>query len=195
MKISRDYFLQPNVLMLAKDLIGKTLHTRIEGIKTAGIITETEAYEGIADKASHAYNGRRTARTQTMFKKGGIAYVYLCYGMHHLFNLVTNEEEIPHAILIRAIKPVEGLVHMQKRRGMQIPYKRIAAGPGMVAKAMGIDMQCNNLSISGSKIWITDEGSLFDRKHIQITARIGVEYAGEAAKWPYRFVVNHDHIC
>ena len=129
-----------------------------------------------------------------MFKQGGIAYVYLCYGMHHLFNIVTNEKEIPHAILIRALKPVTGEAHMQQRRGKGVHAKRLTAGPGMVAKAMGIDLHCNGINIGGSKIWITDEHINFDKALIKATPRIGVAYAGEAANWPYRFVVNHGDI-
>lgn len=115
-KLSKDFYLRSNVIQVSKELLGKFLITNIDGIKTGGMITEVEAYNGIIDKASHSFGGRRTARTETMFASGGVAYVYLCYGIHHLFNVVTNEKNIPQAVLIRAIEPSIGIEEMLKRR-------------------------------------------------------------------------------
>src|SRR5688572_7863163 len=103
MKLKRDFYTREDVVLVAKELLGKVLCTKWNGKTTSGIITETEAYEGITDRASHAYRGRRTERTEIMYSEGGTAYVYLCYGMHHLFNVVTNKKDIPHAVLIRAV--------------------------------------------------------------------------------------------
>src|SRR3982750_593315 len=117
MKIPKSFYLRHDVVSISKELLGKYLFTKIEGTVTAGIITETEAYAGQIDKASHAYNNRRTARTEVMFSEGGVAYVYLCYGIHHLFNIVTNMADVPHAVLVRAVEPLEGIKYMLQRRG------------------------------------------------------------------------------
>ena len=117
MKLTDSFFLRSNVVNIARDLIGKYIYTIFDEKLTGGIITETEAYNGIVDRASHAFGGRRTDRTEIMYKRGGLAYVYLCYGIHSLFNVVTNKDGIPHAVLIRAIFPIEGVELMRKRRG------------------------------------------------------------------------------
>src|ERR1017187_7820728 len=127
MKLKREFYLREDVVQIAKELLGKVLFTNIGGKITAGIITETEAYAGITDKASHAYNNRRTPRTETMYAEGGVAYVYLCYGIHHLFNVVTAQKDTPHAVLIRAIKPIEGIPAILKRRNKTKIDKTIAA--------------------------------------------------------------------
>ena len=135
-KLNKDFYLRTDVVQISKDLLGKYLFTKIDNKITAGIITETEAYAGITDKASHAYNNRRTARTEIMFAKGGISYVYLCYGIHHLFNVVTNVEDVPHAVLIRAVKPIEGIEAILKRRNSKEIHSRISGGPGTVSQAL-----------------------------------------------------------
>src|ERR1051326_6683267 len=116
MKLQRDFYTREDVVLIAKELLGKVLFTKVEGKTTAGIITETEAYAGVSDKASHAYRGRRTARTEIMYSEGGAAYVYLCYGIHHLFNVVTNKKDVPHAVLVRAVRPFDGTPVILKRR-------------------------------------------------------------------------------
>ena len=138
MKLELPYYLNQNTLYLAKDLLGKILYTAIDGEITAGRIVETEAYCGITDKASHAYGGRRTARTENLFATGGIAYVYLCYGIHHLFNVVTGTEGEPNAVLIRAVEPLIGQDIMERRRNMSATRSNITSGPGSVAKALGL---------------------------------------------------------
>jgi DNA-3-methyladenine glycosylase len=188
--LKKSYFLNPDVVFLAKDLIGKTLCTRINNKLTGGIITETEAYAGVTDKASHAYGQRRTNRTETMYSKGGVSYVYLCYGIHRLFNIVTNTKDIPHAILIRAIYPTHGIEEIVKRRGAKLS-DHLCAGPGKVTQALGISLAHNNLSITGKEIWLQDDHVKIEESDIHSGSRIGVDYAGEDAKLPYRFWTTH----
>ena len=185
-KLPASYYLNPDVVYLAKDLIGKTLCTRINNILTCGIITETEAYNGVTDKASHAYGERRTNRTETMYNKGGVSYVYLCYGIHRLFNIVTNSNGLPHAILIRAIYPTKGMEEIIKRRGQKFTDK-LCVGPGKVSQALGIDLIHNNISLTGKKIWLEDNHVNISEKDINVGPRIGVDYAGDDANLPYRF--------
>lgn len=192
MKLKKGYYLEPDVVKLARDLIGKVLVTREGKALTSGIITETEAYNGVVDKASHAYGNRRTDRTETMFKEGGISYVYLCYGIHHLFNVVTNVKDHPHAILIRAIQPLQGKDIILKRRGILKPDKKMCIGPGKVSQALGITIKHNNLDLTGDKIWIEDRGLKVKQKDIFAGPRIGVDYAGEDAKLPYRFWIEEE---
>jgi DNA-3-methyladenine glycosylase len=200
MKLEKDFYLHNDVVLLSKELLGKYLFTKIDGKLTAGIITETEAYAGIIDKASHAYNNRRTNRTEIMFAEGGISYVYLCYGIHHLFNVVTNVKDAPHAILVRAIKPLEGLKTILERRNI-IPKdeislfvrnnkKKISGGPGIVSQALGIQTKHSGLTLTGNKIWIEDKGIKISKKDIIVGPRVGVDYAGEDAKLPYRFIIH-----
>jgi DNA-3-methyladenine glycosylase len=185
-KLKQSYYLNSDVVFLARDLIGKTLCSHINGIRTCGIITETEAYAGVIDKASHAYGGRRTNRTETMFSKGGVSYVYLCYGIHRLFNIVTNTYNIPHAILVRGIFPTKGIPEIMKRRGHGFS-DTLCIGPGKVSQALGIDLNHNNLSLTGKEIWLQDDQVVVPEKDIQAGPRIGVDYAGEDAKLHYRF--------
>lgn len=190
MKLPHEYYHDHNVVRLAKDLIGKVLYTRIGGKLTAGIITETEAYAGIIDKASHAFGDRRTARTEVMYSQGGISYVYLCYGIHYLFNIVTASEGVPHAVLVRAIKPYKGIEVILERRNSTTLKKGLCVGPGKVTSALGIDKKHNHLDLCGKTVWIEDEGIKINKKKILVGPRIGVDYAGEDAKLPYRFWVE-----
>lgn len=189
MKLKRDFYIRANVLEIARELIGKVLVTNIDGIYTSGIITETEGYDGVRDRACHAYNGRRTPRTETMYSTGGISYVYLCYGIHELFNVVTNVKDVPDAVLIRAVHPLEGKEHIYQRRNKSLSAKNIAGGPGTVSMALGIDRSLNGTSLSGKTIWIEDQKIPFPFEKIMVTKRIGVESAGDAAHYPYRFVI------
>ncbi|MFI5150855.1 MAG: DNA-3-methyladenine glycosylase [Bacteroidia bacterium] len=165
--------------------------TNFDGRLTSGIITETEAYAGITDRASHAFGGKRTERTETMYAEGGVAYVYLCYGIHHLFNVVTNRENIPHAVLIRAVQPADGIETMLQRRGMSKAAKNLSAGPGTMSKAMGITVQNNRLPVTGNTLWIEDRGLIIKPSDIITETRIGVDYAGKDAKKPYRFLIKN----
>jgi DNA-3-methyladenine glycosylase len=200
MKLTKDFYLRDDVVQISKELLGKYLYTKIDGILTAGIITETEAYAGVIDKASHAYDNRRTNRTEVMFAEGGKSYVYLCYGIHHLFNIVTNNKDVPHAVLIRAIKPAVGIKDILMRRNSipdkkhmdwaQTNYKKISGGPGTVSQALGILTKHSGLDLTGNTIWLEDKGIKILKKDIISGPRVGVDYAGEDAKLLYRFIVN-----
>jgi DNA-3-methyladenine glycosylase len=189
-KLKRYYYQQENVVAVARDLLGKTLCTRINSKLTTGIITETEAYAGINDKASHSFGGKRTARNEIMYAKGGRGYVYLCYGLHHLFNVVTNKENIPQAVLIRAVKPLEGIETILKRRRHKAVVKNTSGGPGTVSQALGISTELNGEDLTGNKIWLQDEGVKIIKQNIIAGPRVGVDYAGEDAELPYRFILN-----
>lgn len=186
-KISKSFYLREDVVELARELIGKRLCTFVNGQYTSGIITESEAYAGVTDKASHAYGGRFTERTKTMFETGGTSYVYLCYGIHHLFNIVTNKKGIPHAILIRGILPENGTDIMLQRRNKKKIDKTLSAGPGTVSQALGIQVRHSGISLHDQTIWLEESGISVPEQSIIAGPRIGVDYAGEDAKLPYRF--------
>jgi DNA-3-methyladenine glycosylase len=190
MKLTESFYLNTDVLHVAKNLIGKYLFTCIDGVTTGGYIIEVEAYNGIIDRASHSYGNRITPRTKTMFMQGGIAYIYLCYGIHEMFNVVTSVEGQPHAILIRAIQPTEGIEEMLFRRSMAVLKPNITQGPGSVARALGISRAINAISLQGDTLWIEDRGLTFSDEEIAAVPRVGVDYAGEDALLPYRFYVK-----
>lgn len=189
-RLDRKFYLRGNVLQIARELPGKFLITKFDGIVTGGMITEVEAYAGVTDRASHAFNNRRTARTEVMYAAGGTAYVYLCYGIHHLFNVVTNKTGIPHAILIRAIEPVEGISTMMKRRKKHLLDATLTAGPGALSEALGIHTQHTGMSLLNGNIWLEDRGVLIPEMKITETTRVGVAYAGTDALLPYRFYIT-----
>ena len=189
-KLSLSFYQQEDVISLAKQLLGKKLITFIDGELTGGIIVETEAYNGVIDKASHAYNGRYTPRTSTMYKAGGVSYVYLCYGIHYLFNVVTGVEGNPHAVLIRGLEPVDGLSTMLDRRKMAKLAPRITAGPGALAQALGIDKNLNAKDLLGDEIWIEDVGIHYADAQIISSPRVGVAYAQDHALLPWRFYIK-----
>ncbi|MDQ0781845.1 DNA-3-methyladenine glycosylase [Chryseobacterium sp. W4I1] len=190
MKLPLPYYLNQDVIFLARDLLGKVLFTEINGNVTAGIIVETEAYFGVLDKASHAYGGRRTERTETLYSPGGVSYVYLCYGIHHLFNIVTSTEGEPHAVLIRAVEPLIGKEIMEFRRNMPASKTAISSGPGSAAKALGIDRSFNKKDLTENEIWIEDHGIRYSDEEIVAGPRIGVAYAQEDALLPWRFYIK-----
>ncbi|SKD09786.1 DNA-3-methyladenine glycosylase [Chitinophaga ginsengisegetis] len=189
-KLKHEFYQQHEVTTIAKQLLGKILVTHINGVRTAGMIVETEAYAGSGDRASHAWNNRRTKRTEVMYKPGGFAYVYLCYGIHYLFNVVTNIEDTPHAVLIRALQPVDG-IEMMKQRYNNKPSVKLTAGPGSLCKAMGIDAGLNGESLTGKKVWI-ESGKGIPEDAITVSTRVGVQYAGEDAYLPYRFSIKNN---
>lgn len=190
MKLLADYYLQSNVINIAKDLLGKVLVTNLNGKITSGIICETEAYNGVVDRASHAYGGRRTTRTETMYAKGGVAYIYICYGIHHLFNVVTNIKDIPHAVLIRGIQPSDGITEILKRKKVNAFKKNIGIGPGNVSTCLGLQRNFDKTNLMGNKIWIEDRGIKTINKEIVVGTRVGVDSAGDDARLPYRFRYN-----
>jgi len=189
-KLSDSFYRRDDVLVIARELLGKLLVTRFNKEETIGRIVETEAYNGVIDKASHAYGGRRTNRTEVMYGKGGIAYVYLCYGIHHLFNVVTNLEDMPHAILVRAIEPVKGINIMLHRMKKKKQDYTIGRGPGNVSKALGLQTMHTGFILSGKEIYIADDGKRYKNSEIITSPRIGVDYAAEDAFLPYRFYVS-----
>lgn len=186
-KLPPDFYLRNNVLQISHELIGKFLVTNIGGKITSGMIIEAEAYNGVADKASHAYGGKRTKRNEVMYANGGAAYVYLCYGIHHLFNVVTNKHDIPHAILIRGVVPTDGINTILERREQDTLNTKTANGPGTLSIALGIKTLHSGISLSGNVIWLEDRGITFPKKDILKTPRIGVDYAGKDALLPYRY--------
>ncbi len=186
-KLGLDFFRRQDVARIGRELIGKMLCTRIGGAAvTAGMIVETEAYGGADDRASHAFNGRRTARTEVMYRAGGVAYVYLCYGLHCLFNVITNREDIPHAVLVRAVEPRRGIADMLRRRGRARMDRALAGGPGALSRALGISLQHNGASLAGDVIWM-EAGAPVAAARICSGPRIGVDYAGADARRPWRF--------
>jgi DNA-3-methyladenine glycosylase len=191
-KLKPEYYLNHDVIFLAKNLLGKILFTEKNGEITAGVITETEAYLGEDDKASHAYGGRRTLRTEAMYLPGGFCYVYLCYGIHHLLNIVISQKNDPKSILIRSVEPYLGLRVMERRRDMTASSKAISSGPGSVCKALGIDMTFNKKSLTGERIWIEESESSYNAEDIASTPRIGVDYAGGHAQLSLRFYLRNN---
>ncbi len=188
MKLTASFFIRSDVLEISHNLIGKSLYTRFNGKLTGGTIVETEAYAGAADKACHAYNNRKTTRTATMFREGGIAYVYLCYGIHHLFNIITNQEGIPDAVLIRAIEPHTGKDTMLRRRGMESYSPNITSGPGKLTQALGIRTQHDSMPLNGNEIWL--EAGPNVPLNIETSPRIGIAYAEEFKDKPWRFYIE-----
>ena len=189
-KIPQEFYLQDDVVAIARQLLGKTLVTRVDGKITAGTITETEAYCGATDKACHAYPNKKTARTQVMFGKGGHSYVYLCYGIHNLFNIVTNVGGYADAVLIRAVEPVAGEKYMLERKNYMAVKPALTTGPGSLSKAFGITTEHYGLPLWGDTIWLEDAPDL-PAAAIHSTTRIGVDYAGEDALLPWRFYMKN----
>ena len=189
-KLTIDFYDRTDVLQIAKELLGKIIVTKFEGIITSGRIVETEAYIAVGDRASHSFGGRRTARNEAMFSSAGTSYVYICYGLHHLFNVVTNKKNIADAVLIRAVEPLKGIDIMLKRTGKKKLDNTLTKGPGNVGKALGIDKQHSGLNLLGNKIFIADDGFISDKEITGISRRIGVEGAGNSALLPYRFYIR-----
>lgn len=188
-KLPLSFYLQEDVVLIAKGLIGKVLVTAFNGERTSGRIVETEAYAGETDKASHASKGR-TARTEVMFGAGGTAYVYLCYGIHQMFNIVTAEEGVAHAVLIRAVEPLEGQDIMRRRTGKKKGDESMTSGPGRVGKAFGLHTSQCGLSLQGDELFLADDGMEMKEEALLSSPRIGVDYAGEHAQWLYRFYLK-----
>lgn len=189
--IPADFYIGNDVVTTARQLLGKVLVFQTESSRVAGCIIETEAYAGVIDKASHAYGGLFTRRTEVLFRRGGIAYVYLCYGLHALFNIVTGDKDIPHAVLIRGIIPVEGSEIIEGKSGKKVNLNKDGIGPGRLTRMMNITRDLNGVSLDGaSGLWIADYGIYFANEAIISGPRIGVEYAEEDALLDYRFSVN-----
>jgi DNA-3-methyladenine glycosylase len=189
MKLEKSFYTRTDLLQISRDLLGKVLATNIDGCLTKATITEVEAYAGETDKASHAYGGRRTKRTEPLYKTGGCAYVYLCYGIHHMFNVVTNIEGIPHVALVRAGRPLHGEADMLRRREKAKADKSLLGGPGSLGKALGITTALTGIDLLGDQIWIEDQGLTVEDAEITVGPRIGIDYAEEDAALSYRFIL------
>jgi len=190
-KLTLSFYQRTDVVQIAKELLGKILVTKWNAVETSGRIVEVEAYNGIIDKASHAAGGRRTDRNEIMYGDGGFAYVYLCYGIHHLFNVVTNKKETPHAILIRALEPMKGIDMMLERTGKEKLDNTLTKGPGNVSKALGISFkQHSGHSLLSKDLFIAEDDYVWNKKDVAASPRIGVDYAGEDASLPYRFYIK-----
>ena len=188
-KLPTSFYLRSDVLQIAKELLGKIVVTQFDEKLTSGRIVETEAYAGEGDKASHASKGR-TGRTEVMFGAGGVAYVYLCYGIHQMFNIVTAVEGTPHAILIRGVEPIDGIDIMLQRTGKKTLDQTLTRGPGNVGKAFGFHRSQCGLSLNSNEMYIADDGFKIKEEAIGISPRIGVAYAGDHAAWDYRFFIK-----
>lgn len=191
MKLADSFYRRKDVVKIARELLGKILFTNVNGIVTAGMIVETEAYSW-KEKGCHAYASRKTARNSVMFEQGGFTYVYLCYGMHYLFNIVTNEPGIPEAVLIRAVQPVQGMDEMLLRRGKLKNMLHLTSGPGKLTKALGIDKKLNGKFLLDDEVWVEDHNNNVTSRNIVAGPRIGIDYAGEDALLPWRFTVKHN---
>ncbi|PZR37564.1 MAG: DNA-3-methyladenine glycosylase [Azospira oryzae] len=188
MKLSESFYQQSDVVKVARELLGKELITNIQNKITSGIIVETEAYSW-KEKGCHAYNNRKTTRNAVMFQPGGFSYVYLCYGIHHLVNVVTGGDGVAEAVLIRALEPRTGVALMQERMNTDSDY-RITSGPGKLTKALGIDRSLNGKYLLGDDLWIEDSGIKVGKSNIVASKRIGIDYAGEDAHLPWRFTIK-----
>ena len=190
-KLAFDFYDRDDVVQIAKDLIGKIIITKLDGLLTSGRIVETEAYVAITDKASHSFGGKRTLRNEHMYATAATSYVYICYGMHHLFNVVTNKKDVPDAVLIRAVEPLEGLSIMLERTGKKKLDNTLTKGPGNVSKALGINKIHSGIILTGNTIFLADDN--WKAAHagmIAASKRIGIDGAGADALLPYRFYVR-----
>lgn len=189
MRLADSFYQRNDVVQIARDLLGKTLFTNIDGVVTGGVIVETEAYSW-KERGCHAYGKKKTPRNAVMFEGGGLTYVYLCYGMHHLFNVVTNVADIPEAVLVRALEPTHGVAEMEVRRqGIRSPIQ-LTSGPGKLTKALGIDRKMNGKNLGGDDIWIEQSDFSVGPRSIGRGPRIGIDYAGKDALLPWRFFIK-----
>jgi DNA-3-methyladenine glycosylase len=189
-KLPLSFYARKDVLLIARELIGKIIITNFEGQITSARIVETEAYMGITDKASHSFGHRRTARNEHMYSPAGTAYIYICYGLHQMLNIVTNDRDVPDAVLIRAVEPISGIKIMLKRTGKKTLDKTLTRGPGNVGKALGISKHHSGNHLFGEEIYLMDDYTAIADENIGVSARIGVESAGADALLPYRFYVK-----
>lgn len=194
MKLNISFY-RRDTLLVAKELLGKKLVHKINGKILSGIIVETEAYMGIQDKAAHSYGGRKTERTKVMFEAGGVSYIYFIYGLYYCFNVVTAEEGIPQAVLIRALQPVEGIEDMALLRVnkniKELTKKQIiniANGPAKLCSALKLDKTLNAVNLTSDILYIEDVN--YNNFEIVETTRIGIDYAEEAKYYPWRFYIK-----
>lgn len=193
MLLPEEFYVDSDVVNLAKVLLGKTISTYTDGIMTSGMIVETEAYRGPDDRGCHAFGNRYTERTKTMFESGGVAYVYICYGLHPMFNVVSGAKDQPHAILVRAIEPFEGIDTMLQRRNLQKLSYQLSNGPGKAAVALGITKNLDGsiLFDQNSPIQITENQINLKDEKIVTGLRVGMSvHVGLCAYRPWRFYIK-----
>lgn len=189
--LPKKFYQSYEILQISKNLLGKILFTRSDNSQiTGGIISEVEAYKGPFDKASHAYNGKRTPKNECMYLEGGYTYIFKCYGIHTLFNIVTHTKDSPHAILVRSVIPYYGIETMKKRRNGK---RNISSGPGVVSQCLGIQMKDNGISLQKNRIWVEDHGVIIPEHAIVTAPRIGISYAKEHAKLPWRYFISSSY--
>ena len=193
--VKRSFYLSDNIIKVSKGLLGKIIETNINNQKTSGIIVETEAYAGTRDRASHSYQNKMTPRNEMMFKNGGSSYIYMCYGLHALFNVVTNSSNCPQAVLIRAIAPISGIKYMLKRRDMKKLSHNLTSGPGKLSQALGLTLKENGLTLQGPTIRVYDVEKKIANQDIIASPRVGVDYAGKDALNPWRFRIRKNPWC
>jgi DNA-3-methyladenine glycosylase len=189
-KLTAEFYGRADVVQIAAELLGKVLVTRIDGLLTSGRIVETEAYRGLTDRASHAYGGKRTPRNEAMYGPAGTAYIYVCYGMHQLFNVVTHAVDKPDAVLIRALQPLQGIDAMLRRTGKAAADYTLTKGPGNTGKALGLHKAYSGTSLLGRTIYLADDSYAVAPSAMGVSPRIGVDYAGQDALLPYRFYIK-----
>lgn len=189
-KLPLSFYSRKDVVTIARELLGKIIVTHFDGQITSGRIAEAEAYVALTDRASHSFAGRRTGRNEHMYAAPATAYVYICYGMHQMFNVVTNEKEIPDAVLIRAIEPLRGIDIMLQRTGKIKPDYTLTKGPGNVGKALGIFKHHSGLHLLDDEIYLLDDEFVLEENEIETSGRIGVASAGADALLPYRFYIR-----
>ena len=194
-KLSLSFYERTDVFQITRELLGKVLVSENEEGRSSGIIVEAEAYNGEIDKAAHVYGGKRTKRTETMYGEAGHAYIYLCYGIHHMLNVVTNKIDVPKAILIRALEPKEGIELMMRRRKKKTFDNSLTRGPGSLCQALSIHYRQDGTPLWSNELWIEDQNIVFSPEEISVGPRIGVDYAAEDALLPYRYwVTNHPFV-
>lgn len=189
-KLPLDYYRDDNVVSVARDLLGKHLFSFVDRQLVGGIIVETEAYRGPEDRGSHAWKGKRTPRNETMYHAGGVVYMYICYGIHDMVNIVTGSEGMSHAVLIRAVEPLVGLDEMRMRRSLFGQDKRLCQGPGALAKAFGLNKGHNGIDLQSDTVWIEDHHFRFSDEQIMESPRVGLNFEGPYKEMPWRFFVK-----
>lgn len=189
-KLPLDFYFDEDVVQVAQNLLGKSVFTSINGELAGGIIIETEAYKGPEDRGSHAYANRRTPRNEMMYAAGGVAYMYICYGIHNMLNVVTGPENTPHAVLIRALEPTVGIEIMRKRRNIYSNDRQLCKGPGALTRALGLSNVHNGVSLQGDVVWIENCGLSFTTDQIIASPRIGLSFGGPYQTIPWRFYVS-----
>jgi DNA-3-methyladenine glycosylase len=189
-KLPLGFYNRKDVVQIARELLGKIIVTNFDDQITSARIVETEAYVAEVDQASHAFAGRRTAKNEHMYASPGTSYVYICYGMHQMFNVVTNKKNVPDAVLVRAVEPLCGIDIMLQRTAKPKSDFTVTKGPGNVGKALDIFKKHSGLHLLHDEIYIANDKFVLKEEQIGVSTRIGVDSAGADALLPYRFYVK-----